>query len=218
MNLETVWRYGFRRSACCIVAALLLAACTTNSKLREEDLARLRSWYPGEYSNVAQVEADMANGIADVREPVTLVIVPVAAMATGDTVFYVQQSDALNPRRILSQRLHRFEKGPDDESILHTILTLKQPDRWLGGHLQPDLFKSIRPDDVQAGPGCALAWTFDGAKFVATCPLAASATGEPAVQVELTVAEMKLAELSFNGRPRDVPSRHEDPMYRFVRK
>jgi hypothetical protein len=206
------------RCIICLLAPALLVACTTEKKLREEDLSRLRSWYPGVYSNLAQVEADMANGIADVREPVTMLIVPVAAMATGDTVFYVEQADAMNPRRVLSQRLHRFEKGPENLTLVQTILTLKQPERWLGGAQQPDLFKSIRPDDVQAGPGCALSWTYAQAKFVATCPLATNATGEPAVQVELTQTEMKLAELSFNGRVRDVPSRREDPMYRFERQ
>lgn len=217
MNREAAHRAMLWRVSC-MVAALAVSACTTQSKLREQDLARLRSWYPGEYSNVAQVEADMAKGVADVREPVTIVIVPVAAMAMGDTVFYVQQVDALNPRRVLSQRLHRFEKGPEDESLLQTILTLKEPDRWLGGHLQPDLFKSIRPDDVQAGPGCALAWKYEGDKFTATCPVAPTATGAPAVHVELTTTELKLATLSFNGKPRDVPSRSADPLYRFERK
>lgn len=212
MNRETWCR------AACIVAALAVGACTTQAKLREQDLERLRSWYPGEYSDVAQVEADMANGIADVREPVTIVIVPVGALATGETVFYVQQNDAMNSQRVLSQRLHRFEKGPEDLNILQTILTLKQPERWLGGDQQPDLFKSIRPDDVLAGPGCALAWTYKDDKFTATCPVAPTATGEPTVQVELTPTEMKLAELSFNGRPRDVPSRRSDPFYRFERK
>lgn len=202
----------------CIVALLATSGCERLAKLRKQDLDRLRSWYPGVYSNVAQVEADMANGVADVREPVTIVIVPVAALAMGDTVFYVQQSDAMNPQRILSQRLHRFEKGPEDLYILQTILNLKQPERWLGGDTQPDLFKSIRPDDVLAGPGCALAWKFENDKFTATCPVAPTVNGQPAVNVELTNTEMKLAELSFNGKPRDVPSRRADPMYRFERK
>lgn len=202
----------------CVVAAIALSGCERLDKLRKQDLERLRSWYPGEYSNVAQVEADMANGVADVREPVTIVIVPVAALAMGETVFYVQQSDAMNPQRILSQRLHRFEKGPEDVNILQTILTLKQPERWLGGDQQPDLFKSIRPDDVLAGPGCALAWTFENDKFTAICPVAPTATAAPAAHVELTPTELKLATLSFNGKPRDVPSRSSDPMYRFERK
>jgi hypothetical protein len=201
----------------CVVAVLALSGCERLEKLRKQDLERLRSWYPGTYSNVSQVEADMANGVADVREPVVIVIVPVAALATGDTVFYVQQSDAMNPQRLLSQRLHRFEKGPKDVNIVQTILTLKQPERWVNGAQQPDIFKSIRPDDVLAGPGCALAWTYENDKFTATCPVAPTA-GAPPVHVELTQTELKLATLSFNGKPRDVPSRSGDPMYRFERQ
>lgn len=202
----------------CLVASIALSGCERLDKLRKQDLERLSGWYPGVYSNVAQVEADMANGVADVREPVTIVIVPVAAMAVGDYVFYVQQSDAMNPQRVLSQRLHRFEKGPEDLNILQTILTLKQPERWLGGDQQPDLFKSIRPDDMVAGPGCALAWTFENDKFTATCPVAPTTAGAPGAHVELTTTELKLATLSFNGKPRDVPSRAADPMYRFERE
>jgi len=204
-----------------IAAALMLvgvASCTTQAKLLDADLARLRSWYPGDYSNVAQVEQDQAKGVADVREPVLLHIVPVGAMATGDTVFYVQTSDAMNPRRILSQRLHRFEKGPENESLIQTILTLKEPARWVEGVTQPDVFKSIRPDDVSAGPGCALSWKFADEKFLATCPVAPLVNGVPPVYVELTTEGIKLGELSFNGRIREVPSRSEDPLYRFERK
>jgi hypothetical protein len=206
------------RGLAALTLALTLSACTTDSKLREADLDRLRSWYPGSYSNVAQVEKDMADGVADVREPVDILIIHVAAMAIGDTVFYVQQSDAMNPQRILSQRVHRFEKGPDDLTLIQTILTLKQPERWKGGEMQPDLFKGIRPDDVQAGPGCALAWTFDGTKFTANCPVAPTSTGDSQLRVELTIDELRLAELSFNGRVRPVPSRSADPLYRFERK
>lgn len=200
-------------------AAILLSACTTDSKLREQDLARLRSWLPGQYDNLVQVEADIAAGIADVREPVAIVIVPVNAGIMGDTVFYVQQSDAMNPRRVLSQRLHRFEKGPDDEGILHTILELKQPDQWLAVAGNPDVLRGIIPDDTRAGSGCALLWKFADGKFTATCPVAAAApAGAAAVPVELTETELRLADLSFNGRARAVPSRAADPAYRFERK
>ena len=205
--------------ALAFVLALSLQACTTNAKLRDQDLSRLRSWFPGQYDNLAQVEADIAGNVADVREPVSMVIVPVGAMIMGDTVFYVQQSDAMSPRRVLSQRLHRFEKSPDGESILHTILNLKQPDRWLGAGSDPDLLRGIVPDDVVAGAGCALQWTFVDGKFTATCPVAAaSAAGVPATPVELTQTELRLADLSFNGRVRAVPSRSADPLYRFERK
>ncbi len=200
------------------VSGLAATACTTDSKLREQDLARLRSWLPGRYDNLAQVEADIAGGIADVREPVAIAIVPVTARIMGDTVFYVEQTDAMNPRRVLSQRLHRFEKGPDNEGILHTILDLKQPDRWRGAATSPELLYGILPDDATAGPGCALLWKFADDKFTATCPVARAAATGAALPVELTDSELKLADLTFNGRPRAVPSRSADPAYRFERR
>jgi CpeT/CpcT family (DUF1001) len=202
-----------------MACALALPACTTDSKLREQDLSRLRSWLPGHYDNLAQVEADIAAGITDVREPVAIDVVPVNPGIMGDTVFYVQQSDAMNPRRVLSQRLHRFEKGPDDEGLLHTILELKQPDQWLAAPGNPDVLRGIFPDDARAASGCALLWKFADGKFTATCPVAPTApAGAASVPVELTQSELRLADLSFNGRARAVPSRASDPAYRFERR
>lgn len=218
MNLERKEKGACLRAllAASLLALIALAGCTTDSKLREQDLARLRSWFPGHYDNIAQVEADIAAGIADVREPVAIDIVPVTAAIMGDTVFYVEQTDAMNPRRVLSQRLHRFEKGPDDEGILHTILDLKQPQQWLGATANPELLRGIIPDDARAGSGCALLWTYAEGKFSAKCPMAAASATQ--VPVELTQAELKLADLSFNGRPRAAPSRAADPLYRFERR
>ena len=206
----------FAEGLSALMLVFAMSSCTTDSKLREADLDRLRSWYPGNYTNLAQVEKDMAEGVADVREPVNILIIPVAALAIGENVFYVQQTDAMYPQRILSQRIHRFEKGPDELTLIQTILTLKQPERWRGGEMQPDLFKGIRPDDVQAGPGCALAWTFMEQKFTATCPVVAE--GQTPLRVELTIDELRLADLSFNGRVKAVPSRSADPLYRFERQ
>ncbi len=214
----THWVRWVAASALLAAAGIATTACTTDSKLREQDLARLRSWFPGKYDNLAQVEADIAGGIADVREPVAIAIVPVTARIMGDTVFYVEQTDAMNPRRVLSQRLHRFEKGPDDEGILHTILDLKQPDRWRGAASNPELLYGILPDDATAGPGCALLWKYADDRFTATCPVVRTSAAGAQTPVELTDTELKLADLSFNGRPRPVPSRSADPVYRFERR
>ena len=76
---------------------------------------------------------ETARGVTDAHEPIDLVIVRVSTMMLGKVVFYEAQLDGANPRRVLRQRLHRFEPDADNETITHTVLALASEDNLTKG-------------------------------------------------------------------------------------
>jgi hypothetical protein len=203
-----------------IGAALLAAGCANNAALREADLGRIGEWLPGAYDNRAQVERDLAQNVLDVHTPVALEIVAVEANIIGKQTYYVQQSDAMNPRKILSQQLYSFEKTSDDKAIAQTIYNFKEPDRWIRGHERPDIFKSMVPDDLSSTSGCELKWEFVDDKFTAhssaaSCRGASGSGARTEVKMELTPTELKLAERAFDSAGNVISGRADDPFFEF---
>jgi hypothetical protein len=184
-----------------------LAACTTDKKLREAELGSIEHWLPGVYDNRLEIDEARAKGVA-APESVDLVIVRVSSMMIGKTVFYEQQFDSRDPRRILRQRLHRFEPSEDGAQILHSMLSLREPGRWIMGYRRPEIFKSLMPEDVSPG-NCQLHWKLEKGTFVATNggPCRASTEyGRPALletRIELNETELKVSErlVSSSGEP-----------------
>src|SRR5262245_45412904 len=106
------------RSAAAVLVALCVA-CADQGKLREAELESMAAWFSGDYDNSAQVREDVASGKGFVHPQIDMHILPISALMIGKVVFYEQQNDAANPRRILRQRLHRFEPSEDGKSIIH---------------------------------------------------------------------------------------------------
>ncbi len=203
-----------------IGAALLASGCANNKAAREEDLGRIAEWLPGAYDNRAQVDSDLAHSVADVHEPVALNIVAVEANIIGKQTYYVQQSDAMSPQRVLSQQLYSFEKTSDDMAIAQTIYNFKEPDRWVRGHDRPDIFKSIVPDDLSTTSGCELKWEFADDKFTAhssaaSCRGAAGTGARTEIKMELTPTELKLSERAFDSAGNVISGRRDDPFFEF---
>lgn len=196
----------------------ILGGCTNHAKLRESEIAQIETWFPGEYHNAEQVAADMASGVAQIHEPIDLVLVPISSMMIGKVVFYEEQSDRMNPRRILQQRLHRFEASADDRSIVHTILVFRQPERWTGGHRRSDIFKGLFPADVAAA-ACPLTWKFENGRFLGSsaeesCHGGAGDSG-PGVRFELTSTELLISPRGLDPTGTRVSGHREDPYFRF---
>ena len=194
-----------------VLAAALLSACASQSKLHEAELAQLLEWYPGHYSN-----ADAA---------LELNIVRVYAPLIGDYVFYSQESAADDPRRVIAQRVVAFEyvKG---QGIIQSLWSLAEPMRWRDAHLNPELFKSLQPQDFAPMPGCELLWTqkegrFTGANDVKACRSTSPATGGTVrleLRAELTPEELALAEQSYDVSGKLVQGNAAEPFYRFRRR
>jgi hypothetical protein len=210
------------RSWLLIGVAVLASGCGGNAALREEELARIADWLPGTYDNRAQVDDDLKRNIVDVHAPIELNIVAADSPIVGHDVYYVQQNDAMNPRRVLSQQLYSFEKSADDKAIAHTIYTFKEPERWVHGHDRPDIFKSLVPDDLSAATGCELKWEFKEERFTghssAVSCHGAGGSGAHArseVHIELTATQLKLAERAFDAEGNIVSGRRDDPFSDF---
>jgi hypothetical protein len=203
--------------------AVLLVACASQSQRHEADLAQLLDWYPGNYSNVEQVEADAQAG-REPHTPLELTIVRVYAPLVGENAFYLQETAAKDPRRVISQRIAAFEVVKD-RGIVQSLWIPVEPLRWRDAHLDPNLFKSMMPQDFTPLAGCEIAWTqkegrYVGANDMKACRATSSAGGTARMDLraELTADELALAEQSYNVSGKLVQGHTTEPFYRFRRR
>jgi hypothetical protein len=200
---------------------LFLAAHASAGEKPEMVLQELVQMFPGHYENAAQVQAEVAHGAQSPHEAVVLDIVPIEALMIGDNVFYVQESIAGDPNRVLGQKIVMF--GVVKKNIVQTDYALMEPHRWRNGHLNPDLFKGLIVQDVRANKGCSLRWKRQDDKLVGsnepkTCHArAGGAGGLAAIQVraELGPVEYAVAEQILDKTGHLAQARQDDPFYRF---
>ena len=159
------------------LAMLVLAGCTTEATKRQADFDTLIQKLPGQYDNLAQVRSDASGAHA----AIALLIRPVNALTVGRIVFFVRETAADDPRRVLSQHIWTFELDKKNR-LVQTIYLFKEPQRWLHAVDDPFVIQSVLPDDLSALSGCDLIWTKSGADFEAvtkpdTCRASAGAEG-----------------------------------------
>jgi CpeT/CpcT family (DUF1001) len=214
-------RYRSCSAAAVALGCLILAGRVSAGEKPEVALQELVQLLPGHYDNTAQVQAEMAHGAQAPHEAVALDIVPIEAIMIGDNVFYVQESIAGDPKRVLGQKIVMF--GVVRKEIVQTDYALAEPHRWRDGHLNPDLFKGLMVQDVHTIKGCSLRWKRDDSKFVGandpkTCHArAGGAGGIAAIQVraELGPVEYATAEQVYDKSGHLAQGRQDDPFYRF---
>ncbi len=176
--------------------------------------------FPGHYDNTAQVQADIARGVPP-HEPLALDIVPIEAIMIGEHVFYVQESVAGDPNRVLGQKIVVF--GVVKHDIVQTDFALNEPNRWRNGQYNTDLFKGIMTQDVRSTKGCSLKWKRSGGKFVGandpkTCHARAGGAGlisQIESRAELDPVEYATAELAYDRPGHLAQGRTDEPFYRF---
>lgn len=175
---------------------------------------------PGHYDNTGQVQADIARGVTP-HEAVALDIVPIEAIMIGENVFYVQESIAGDPNRVLGQKLMMF--GVVKKDIVQTDFTLNEPHRWRNGQSNVDLFKGIMTQDVHSTKGCSLKWKrtdgkFTGANDPKTCHARAAGAGlisQVQIKAELDPIEYATSELAYDKSGHLAQGRADEPFYRF---
>lgn len=206
---------------CVVLAALVAAGCASKEPSPDDQLQELLQMLPGHYDNVAQAQADAQHGIMPPHEALALDIVPVDAPMIGDNVFYVQETAAEDPRRVMAQKVMVFAVVKKD--IVQTDFALSEPHRWRNGQLNPDLFKSLMTQDVHSSKGCSLRWKkaqghFVGANESKTChgiSVAAGGMAQIESRAELGPEEYATAEIAFD-KPGHLARGHRDePFYRF---
>jgi hypothetical protein len=185
----------------CLAAVAAVAAvcgCTSQTTQHETELTGLLVVLPGTYDNSAQAELDARNGARPGHIAITLTITHVHAPRLGHYVYYVQESAADDPRRVLSQEMYSF-RADEKHGIVETIYQLVEPLRWRDGQLNKELFTSLVAEDVQT-EGCQLLWKKkpEGG-FVATrnpqvCP---DVGGGAAVQAELSAGVLTIGDYKF---------------------
>src|SRR5687767_7977829 len=99
------------KAAGAIALTLLLAACSSQARKAEAELATLAEWLPGRYDNVEQLRGDAT------RQPAVLRVVPFYAAPLGKAAFYLHETAADDPRRVLSQRIIAFDVDSEEKRI-----------------------------------------------------------------------------------------------------
>src|SRR5882757_6727596 len=133
---------------CVVLASALLAGCAGSKEPKPDvELQGLIQMYRGHYDNTAQVQSEIAKGVQTPHETLALDIVPIEAVMLGENVFYVQESIAGDPKRVLGQKVVMF--GVVKKKIVQTDFALAEPHRWRNGQYNPDLFKGIMTQDAR---------------------------------------------------------------------
>jgi hypothetical protein len=189
-----------------LIGLIVLAGCASQAKQAEADLTTLTEWLAGRYDNVEQVRGDAA------RQAIVLQVVPFYAAPLGKAAFYVHETAADDPRRVLRQGVIAFDVDPERKQVIQAIYSLTEPGRWRDAHENPDLFTGLIPhQDLRPMAGCELVWKREGERFVganekARCRATARATGTPVnveMRAELSPGELALSELAWDaaGQP-----------------
>jgi len=205
------------------LAGMLVAnGASAKEPKADVQILELVQMFPGHWDNSAQVQAEVAKG-APPHEALVLDIVPIEAIMLGDNVFYVQESVAGDPNRVLGQKIVMF--GVVKGKIVQTDFALNEPHRWRNGQNNPDLFKGIMIQDVHSIKGCSLRWkraesgNFEGENEARTCHNRVVGVGVAAIDLkaELGPTEYATAEQAVDkaGHPMTPP--RSDPFYRFRR-
>jgi hypothetical protein len=208
-----------------LAGAAALAACVsaaTEEKKPDIQLAQIARWLPGTYNNNAQHEADVRTGKAP-HEALAVTIVPIDSPILGLHTFYLQESAADDPMRVMLQEVLTFEVN-ERGLIRESVATLVDPRRWRDGPSNPELLTALVTEDLVPQNGCDLFWKrsppegFIGMNDPARCHLPLH-TAEMAASTQL-VAELKSTELDLSEQSYDssgalLQGRHDDPLYRF---
>jgi hypothetical protein len=207
-----------------VLAALttvLMGGCASKAPNADRDLQELIQLLPGHYDNTAQAQADLAHGVQPPHDALALDIVPIDAVMIGENVFYVQETAAGDPRRVLGQKVIMF--GVVKKEIVQTDFSLAEPHRWRNGQANPDLFKSIMTQDVRSTKGCSLRWKkveghFVGANEPKTCHGRAGGAGgmsQIESRAELGPEDFATSEVAFDKPGHLAQGRQDEPFYRF---
>jgi hypothetical protein len=211
-----------RLVGCFLIAGAMLAGCASKGPGPDVELQELIQMFPGHYDNTAQAQADIANGIHPPHEALALDIVPIDAVMIGENVFYVQESIAGDPKRVLGQKIVMF--GVVKKKIVQTDFALAEPYRWRNGQYNPDLFKAIMTQDVRSTKGCSLRWkradsgNFEGTNDPKTCHSRAQGAGGIAViesRAELGPMEYSTAEQALDRAAHPAAGNQDETFYRF---
>jgi hypothetical protein len=153
-------------AAVLLIVVGMAGGCVDKQQIREAELGDLVAWLPGKYDNTAQVAQETQKSGHAVHEAIALLIMPVNAPRLGHHVFFVQESVANDPRRILGSSMFSFDTD-EKNGIVGLVYEFNEPVRWRDGLQHPELFAGLQAEDVSSA-GCEFDWKKAGEEFVAT--------------------------------------------------
>lgn len=166
----------------------------------DRDFAQFLSYWPGEYSNNAQVAKEARRTADRKREHMRLIVKAIDLPSFGEHAFYVEWQEFKNPDKVLRQRIYGFEMDGEEFRLnLHIFPNDKEfVERTSGAHLDPTKLAGVTPDDMAALPGCDVFFratndSFAGAMQKQSCRFNAPGTGEPIY----SWSQMQLTSQSF---------------------
>jgi hypothetical protein len=162
--VEKSWRGLI--AAALLVAGLAGGCAADKQQIREQQLGDLVAWLPGKYDNKAQVAVEAGKSGHATHEAIALLIMPVNSPRLGHHVFFVQESVADDPRRILGSSMFSFDTD-EKNGIVGLVYEFNEPVRWRDGLQHPELFTGLQAEDVSSA-GCEFDWKKIGEEFVAT--------------------------------------------------
>lgn len=218
------------------LGALALSGCAhEQSKRTQVPFEELQGRLAGRYDNTAQARSDLQSGVPDGHSALDLLIVPAHAAMIGPATYYVRQTAADDPRRVLSQRIwvlgHTKDLGKDKDKKAHPeyieqhIYVFKEPQRWVNVGNDPELLQSLEPEDLRQLAGCELLWSKDDSGFEAhrkseSCDPGSHSQGmllEQRIQLRENKLELVEQQVGPDGLVA-LSGSQEDPFYRFVRR
>jgi hypothetical protein len=206
-----------------VICWLAVTGCADSEAVHREELLELAVTLGGQYDNTAQVQADVKNGVHPAHDALALRIIPIDAPVMGKHAFYVQESAADDPRRVMVQRIWSFDYS--DKGIVQTVATLTEPMRWRDVENNPDVVRSMMANDISPQHGCDVKWKKSGGKFIGSndpkhCRSNSRATGGVFVEtrIELSSSELAIGEIATDAAGQNVQGRTDDPYYRFRRQ
>jgi hypothetical protein len=227
-------------------ASLSLAAQCAQRQDKADDaaMALLQARLPGRYDNLTQARIEARSGSGVTLPAIDLLILPANAALIGKATFYVRETAAGDPQRVLSQYIWVFGRAievhakgdkPTDlvdkdgheraEHLEQHIYLFKEPRRWLQVGEQPELLEALLPSDLDRLTGCDLLWTTKESGFVAerrstTCSPSVKSEGQQLEQkIELKDNNLGVLEqqITADGLV-DAPASPSDSYYRFTRR
>jgi len=210
-------RHGALVALTLLVVGSAGCAAHHHASQQRKDLDQLARKLPGQYDNRAQAQLDPSDVAVD------LLISPLQSTLFGDKAFYVRESVADDPRRVLGQRMWMFAQDKDGK-ILQLVYLFKDPQRWLELTDEPDLLLSLLPADMLPLASCSLIWSKSESGYEAVNK---SASCQPGKKADGALIEQSMAlhgdELTITAQQTDADGRLQanagaPSTYRFERR
>ena len=205
-----------------LLSSLLAGCAATSDRESEAVLNELVALLPGSYDNLAQ--SRLPGGV---HVPLKMMIAPVDAPLVADHVFYMQETAAEDPRRVLAQRLFVVNESAEPGKPVLAQFDFTEPARWRDGQYKRELFRGLLPQDLRLRAGCEWRFTreetggFTAEGNPAACRVAARGTGETLraeLKLKLDRDGIELLDVQRDANGVVMQGGEADPWYRYVRR